>query len=47
MNGYENASTYETLDIKANLCNLQIKKIDIETKKPIANVTFEVLRIGK
>lgn len=43
MNGYENASTYQALDVKANNCNLQIKKIDIETKKPIANVTFEVL----
>lgn len=40
--GYEIANTSTTLEIKANSCNLQIQKVDSETKKPIANVTFEI-----
>lgn len=42
MSGYEKASTSTTLEVKANECNLSIQKIDKETKKPLANVTFEV-----
>ena len=43
MAGYETASTSTTLEIKANTSNLKIQKIDKETKKPIADVTFEIL----
>ena len=42
MSGYEIANTSTTIDINANNCNLQIQKIDKETKEPIANVTFEI-----
>lgn len=41
-NGYETANTSTSLQLKANNCNLQIQKIDKETKSPIANVTFEI-----
>lgn len=47
MNGYETAETFETLEIKANNCNIQIQKIDKETKKPVADVTFEILDENK
>lgn len=40
--GYEKASTNTNLKIKANTCNLEILKIDQETKKPIPNVTFKI-----
>lgn len=40
--GYEIASASTSLQLKANNCNLQIQKIDKETKSPIANVTFEI-----
>lgn len=40
--GYEKASTNTSLKIKANKCNLEILKIDQETKEPIANVTFKI-----
>lgn len=40
--GYEIASTATLLQLKANNCNLQIQKIDKETKSLIANVTFEI-----
>ena len=30
------------MQVKANNCNLQIKKVDKETNKPIANVTFQI-----
>ena len=30
------------MQVKANNCNLQIKKVDKETNKPVANVTFEI-----
>ena len=39
---YETANTSTALQLKANNCNLQIQKIDEETKDPIANVTFEI-----
>lgn len=42
MSGYETANTSTTLQIKANNSNLQIQKIDKETKRPIPNVTFEI-----
>lgn len=42
MSGYEKANTSATLEVKANECKLEIQKIDAETKKPIANVTFEI-----
>lgn len=41
-NGYEKTSTSTMLNIKANKCNLVIKKIDKENKNPIPNVTFEI-----
>lgn len=41
--GYEIAKTSTTFELKANKCNLEIKKIDKETKQPISNVTFEIL----
>lgn len=47
MNGYETAETIETLEVKANNCNIQIQKIDKETKKPVADVTFEILDENK
>ena len=40
--GYEIASASTSLQLKANNCNLQIQKIDKETKSPIENVTFEI-----
>lgn len=40
--GYEIANTSINLNIKANNCNLQILKLDKETRKPIEGVTFEV-----
>ena len=40
--GYEKASTNTSLKIKSNKCNLEILKIDQETKEPIANVTFKI-----
>lgn len=40
--GYEKTSTNTSLKIKANKCNLEILKIDQETKEPIANVTFKI-----
>ena len=40
--GYEVASTNTNMQVKANQSNLQISKIDKETKKPIANVKFKV-----
>lgn len=40
--GYEKASTNTNLKIKANTCNLEILKIDQETKNPIPNVTFKI-----
>ena len=46
-NGYEIDTTSTILKIKANNCNLQIKKVDKETKMPISNVTFEVLDENK
>lgn len=42
MSGYEKANTFTTMQVKANTSNLEIQKIDAITKKPIANVTFEV-----
>lgn len=39
----EIATASTILEIKANKCNLQIEKIDKETKEPISNVTFEIL----
>lgn len=42
MSGYEKANTLTTLEIKANKATLEIEKIDKETKRPIANVTFEI-----
>lgn len=40
--GYEKAETNTTLNLTANNCDLEILKIDKETKKPISNVTFEI-----
>lgn len=40
--GYEKASTNTSLKVQANTCNLEIQKIDQETKAPIANVTFKI-----
>jgi len=39
---YEILNTSIVLEIKSNTCSLQIEKIDKQTKKPIANVTFEI-----
>lgn len=41
-NGYEIAYANIKMQVKANNCNLQIKKVDKETNKPIANVTFQI-----
>lgn len=41
-NGYEVAYANIKMQVKANNCNLQIKKVDKETNKPIANVTFQI-----
>ncbi len=43
LNSYETARTSIQLKIKANTCSLEIQKIDAETKKPLANVTFEII----
>ena len=40
--GYEKTSAKINMQVKANNCNLQIKKVDKETNKPVANVTFEI-----
>ena len=42
LNSYEEADTSIPLKINANTCSLEIQKIDAETKKPLANVTFEI-----
>lgn len=40
--GYELSNTSINMEVKANQSNLQITKIDKETKMPIANVKFKV-----
>lgn len=40
--GYEKANTSTILKVESNKCDLEILKIDKETKKPIPNVTFEI-----
>ena len=40
---YETTSTNMDLNIDPNTCSLKIIKVDNETKKPMANVEFEVL----
>lgn len=42
MSGYEKASTATTLTIKANKSTLEIEKLDKQTQKGIAHVTFEI-----
>lgn len=42
MSGYEQASTATILEIKANKSTLEIEKLDKQTKKAIAHVTFEI-----
>lgn len=42
MCGYEKANTSIELEMKANKANLEIQKLDKESGKPLANVTFEI-----
>jgi len=39
---YETANTSIELEVRANNCDLQIQKVDKETKQPIPNVMFEI-----
>lgn len=41
-NGYEIANASTNLEVKSNNANIKISKIDKETKKPIAGVTFQI-----